>query len=423
MIELKPIPVYCFTFNKHKTISPNKHYVAYVTHDRRISIINLKDKDTFNISQTDFYYGIFHIFKSIKIYQIAFNNNSDKLYCLAQKGKHANLYQFNLDNKQSLPSRQWYKHSKTLLPADAKSFTVNETTQEINFVSFQKNKIYYRVLQPDTQELIHKNIEPVHSDIAKIKLNPINMQLNVLSVNNELNIFTETNNGWQIKHQVNNCDDIPASSQDGNILVLKQANKITIRSALAPNYGKVIYTTVYRFPIMDFSINSMGNKIEVFFQQNSDSEINRSTLYTEDDPRLWLKKDHAIPFQISVPNNNLHNYTPDEITSMFTDENKLIVLFDTLIIMVRFNLKCQNQDVQIIDEKTLAARQRHYESLSLQNDSIEAQYFKYSTSSISTAHSAYNSFYPTYYDATYDYSGNSGGYDGGNYSYGDASGC
>jgi hypothetical protein len=72
MIELKPIPINREISNKHKTISPNQHYAAYVQNGRRIHIINLKDKDILDISQKDFAYTFRSRSKTIEIYILNF---------------------------------------------------------------------------------------------------------------------------------------------------------------------------------------------------------------------------------------------------------------------------------------------------------------------------------------------------------------
>jgi hypothetical protein len=178
-----------------------------------------------------------------------------------------------------------------------------------------------------TQELINKNVEPVYSNITKIKLDPDNMKLSVLSENKELNIFTETNNGWKVKNTLYDCNDIPVSSQDGNILVDKKSNKLEIRSLLEPHYGKVVYTAKSKFPIIAFSINPAGNKIKVFSQQDKyKSNINYSTFYTNNNP-LWVETDYGSSITIGL-RQFITNYTK-KICPIFTSDNKLTILFDT----------------------------------------------------------------------------------------------
>ena len=156
------------------------------------------------------------------------------------------------------------------------------------------------------------------------------MKFSTLSTNKELNIFTETNNSWKIENTLYGCNDIPTSSQDGNILVDKKDNMLEIRSLLEPYYGKVVYRINRRFPIVDFSINAIGDKIKVFTQdlrRKDESCIDYSTFYTDGNPLLWNETDYEFSFRMKLHNNTPVNYT-HKICSLFTDDNKLVILFN-----------------------------------------------------------------------------------------------
>jgi hypothetical protein len=269
----------------------------------------------------------------------------------------------------------------------------------------------YQVLKQDTQKLMNKNIPPVYSDITKIKLDPINMQLSTLSTNGCLNIFTETNNGWQVKNTLYNCNDIPVSNQDGNILALKKSNTLEIRSLLAPHYGKVACKLNFDSPIVDFSINSVGNTINVFFQQyKNTSDIHYHTLYNKGGPAFWAVYNNNCPFRVGVANNMGISYT-NKINSLFTNENKLIVFFNTFSTFPSKLPNCKKGDVTITTQQERISRRQNSSYLTPQN-------FRSSSSSTSRFNRSHNLFHHDSYDAdAYDFGGggcgDGGGCDGG----------
>ncbi len=142
-----------------------------------------------------------------------------------------------------------------------------------------------------------------------------------------MKIFTKINNDWQVKNTLYDCNDIPVSSQDGNILVDKKVNKLEIRSLLEPHYGKVVYTAKCKFPIIDFSINAAGNKIKVFSKQYKYySDITCSTFYTDGNPLLWVETDYTNSITLSLCGCAI-SYA-DKICPLFTSDDKLIILLD-----------------------------------------------------------------------------------------------
>jgi ribosomal protein L24E len=321
-------------------VNSSNQYIAYTTKtglfnlDRSIQILDINAKRYFDedgkrnydITRRDKVYYFCSIKCSkIKIHDITFNDEGNKLYCLVEKKHTAKLYKFALGNNNS---SHMSKPKKVLSPFVAERYTLCRIKGGVLLAGFTNNTIYSAKITKNTNDFKFNYMASFNCEIQinDINFDKNNSNLGVLLNNNKLHILTISDNKWNITSTYDDCKGLPIFSNDGKTLIFSDKKSMQIKSSCFSINKTYEFKNANK--IKGICINSTDDKIAIFY------DTNYSTYYsvlTKQDNQWSIVSESEFQIFVTLFPNMRSTYK--NIVVGFKNDDALITLYNYCDVM------------------------------------------------------------------------------------------